>query len=88
MPDLKLAKLPDRVPVKITITVPPDLNQALLDYAAPYAAAYGQQEPVAELIPAMLAGFLGSDRTFSRVRGKSWSRLVRSRRASTSRNQR
>ena len=71
MPDLKLAKLPDRVPVKITITVAPDLNQALLDYAALYATTYGQQEPVAELIPAMLAGFLESDRAFSRVRGKS-----------------
>ena len=34
---LKLAKLPDRVPVKITISVAPELNQALADYAALYA---------------------------------------------------
>ncbi|MBU6445551.1 MAG: DUF2274 domain-containing protein [Alphaproteobacteria bacterium] len=33
MPELKLAKLPDRTPVKITITVPPDLNAALNQYA-------------------------------------------------------
>ena len=70
MADLKLAKLPDRVPVKITVTVAPDLNQALLDYAALYATTYGQQEPVAELIPAMLASFLESDRAFSKVRGR------------------
>ena len=37
------------------VTVAPDLSQALADYAALYAATYGQQEPVAELIPAMLS---------------------------------
>jgi hypothetical protein len=34
MVNLKLAKLPDRTPVKITITVSPDLNRALQAYAA------------------------------------------------------
>jgi len=34
MSDLKLGKLPDRTPVKITITVSPDLNQALRAPAA------------------------------------------------------
>jgi len=29
MPDLKLSKLPDRTPVKITITIAPELNAAL-----------------------------------------------------------
>jgi len=68
MAELRLAKLPDRTPVKITITVPPDLNQALLDYAALYSEVYGQAEPVAELIPAMLASFLETDREFGRRR--------------------
>lgn len=67
---LKLPKLPDRVPVKVTISVSPELNQALADYATLYAETYGQQEPIAELIPAMLATFLDSDRTFSRGRAK------------------
>lgn len=67
---LKLLKLPDRVPVKVTISVSPELNQALADYATLYAETYGQQEPIAELIPAMLATFLDSDRTFSRGRAK------------------
>ena len=68
MPELKLAKLPDRTPVKLTITITPDLHQMLQRYAALYAEAYGHQEPVAELVPAMLATFLESDRTFARSR--------------------
>ncbi|WP_294136939.1 DUF2274 domain-containing protein [Sphingobium sp.] len=68
MVDLKLAKLPDRTPVKLAITITPDLQSALNDYAAVYAQAYGREEPVAELIPAMLASFLDSDRNFARAR--------------------
>jgi len=68
MPDLKLPQLPDRTPVKLTISVLPDLNQALADYAGLYAQTYGRDEPVAELIPAMLAAFLDSDREFAKLR--------------------
>lgn len=65
---LKLPKLPDRVPVKVTISLSPELNQALADYATLYAETYGQQEPIAELIPAMLASFVESDRKFLKRR--------------------
>ncbi|MDT8760602.1 DUF2274 domain-containing protein [Sphingomonas psychrotolerans] len=65
MPNLKLAQLPDRTPVKLGISVTPDLHQALNDYAALYAQTYGREEPVAELIPAMLAAFLNSDKAFA-----------------------
>jgi hypothetical protein len=65
MADLKLSKLPDRIPVKIIIHVPPDLNQALGAYADLYRETYGDAEPVQELIPAMLARFLESDRAFA-----------------------
>jgi len=68
MADLKLGRLPDRTPVKLNITVLPDLHQALADYAALYAQTYGRDEPVSELIPAMLAAFLESDRSFVRNR--------------------
>jgi hypothetical protein len=68
MPDLKLAQLPDRTPVKLSIAVLPDLHQALSDYAALYASIYGREEPVIDLIPAMLAAFLESDRSFTRRR--------------------
>ena len=69
MGDLKLGKLPDRTPVKLAITITPDLQAALQDYAAVYAKTYGVEEPVAELIPAMLLAFLESDRGFLRARG-------------------
>lgn len=71
MPDLKLAKLPDRTPVKLSINVTPDLNQALTDYADVYREIYGQTEQVADLIPYMLRSFLESDRGFARSRPKS-----------------
>lgn len=68
MADLRLARLPDRTPVKLAMTVSPDLNRRLADYAALYAETYGKEEPVAELIPAMLEAFLDSDRAFQRNR--------------------
>jgi hypothetical protein len=68
MADLKLPRLPDRTPVKLAISVLPDLHKALTDYAALYAEAYGHEEPIGELIPAMLAAFLESDRTFVSAR--------------------
>lgn len=67
MPDLKLAKLPDRTPVKITITVQPELNAALRQYAEAYRATYGDAEAVSELIPFMLDAFLSSDRGFAKA---------------------
>jgi hypothetical protein len=68
MPELKLAKLPDRMPVKLTITVQPDLAQGLREYAAVYRAAYGEAESVEELVPFMLASFLEGDRGFAKAR--------------------
>ncbi|UCI32145.1 DUF2274 domain-containing protein [Mesorhizobium sp. B4-1-4] len=68
MADLKLRKLPDRTPSKITITVSADLSRALHDYAALYRQTYGESETVAELIPFMLSEFLESDRAFAKAR--------------------
>lgn len=68
MANIKLPQLPDRTPMKLTISVMPDLHQALTEYAALYAKTYGRDEPIAELIPAMLGAFLESDRSFSRTR--------------------
>lgn len=66
MTTLKLARLPDRTPVKLTIAVSPALHQDLCDYAAMYRDLYGETEPVADLVPGMLAAFLASDRAFTR----------------------
>ncbi len=71
MAGIKLGKLPDRTPVKITIAVTPDLARALGEYAEAYEAAYGKREEIADLIPAMLAGFLDSDRAFRGARPRS-----------------
>lgn len=68
MPNLKLAKLPDRTPVKITIAVSPELNKSLEAYADAYREAYGEEEKVCELIPFMLDGFLAADRSFAKAR--------------------
>ncbi len=68
MPDLKLSQLPDRIPVKMTIALLPDLHQQLTRYADLYRETYGREEPVSELIPAMLQAFLDGDRCFSRGR--------------------
>ncbi|MEJ0025934.1 MAG: DUF2274 domain-containing protein [Rhizomicrobium sp.] len=65
--ELKLQRLPDRNPVKITITVQPALNNALRAYADLYRESYGEDETIAELIPYMLQGFLESDRNFSKA---------------------
>ncbi len=71
MTGLKLSRLPDRTPVKMTINITPDLHQSLARYAALYAETYGREEPITDLIPAMLASFLESDRAFMRSRPKS-----------------
>jgi hypothetical protein len=70
MPDLKLAQLPDRKPVKLTIHILPDPETALTEYAAAYEETYGTRESVADLVPYMLRSFLDSDRGFARARRK------------------
>jgi len=65
---LRLAQLPDRTPVRISVSVEPELASALRDYAEIYGATYGMLEKPETLIPAMLENFLGSDAGFKRAR--------------------
>ncbi|GAA0547406.1 hypothetical protein FHS83_000864 [Rhizomicrobium palustre] len=66
--DLKLSKLPDRMPVSLKITLKPDLHRRLLQYAECYRATYGGEgEPVDELIPFIIEAFLDSDRAFAKA---------------------
>ncbi len=65
---MKLGKLPDRTPAKISVTLSPELNGALNDYAAIYRDAYGEAAFVADLIPFMLEAFLASDKAFAKAR--------------------
>jgi hypothetical protein len=68
MAAIKLPRLPDRSQVKLTIVMSPELKHVLDDYATFYRQSYGEEEAVVDLIPAMLAQFLASDRTFSKAR--------------------
>ena len=68
MSELKLGKLPDRKPVKITIMASATLDKKLNSYAEAYHAAYGEDEKVGDLIPFMLEQFLDGDRGFAKAR--------------------
>ncbi len=68
MTDIKLGRLPDRTPVKLTINISPDLQRDLTAYAAIYREAYGDEQSVSDLVPHMLAAFLASDRGFAKAR--------------------
>ena len=46
---MKLSKLPDRNPVRITFSAMPDLNAALQAYAEAYRAKYGETASVPAL---------------------------------------
>ena len=64
---MKLSKLPDRTPVKLTTTLMPHLAARLRDYADFNANTYGSREEVADLIPFMLEAFLDGDADFKRA---------------------
>jgi hypothetical protein len=67
MVELKLGKLPDRTPLKLSISIRPALHRALEDYARLYEQVHGAPEPIVELIPAMLESFLDSDKAFRKA---------------------
>jgi len=65
---LRLGKLPDRVPVRLTVTLTPDAAAALADYARIYCDTYGGDEKPEALVPAMIDHFLANDAGFKRAR--------------------
>ncbi|MGD9801431.1 MAG: DUF2274 domain-containing protein [Parvularculaceae bacterium] len=65
---LKLAKIADRTPVKLTLALDPDLHARLGDYARLYQEAYGDAARIEDLAPVMLQKFLDGDRHFRRAR--------------------
>lgn len=67
---MKLAKLPDRTPVKMNVVLMPTLAQRLREYADFYAETYGNKEEVAELIPFILEAFLEGDAAFKKGKKK------------------
>lgn len=65
---LKLGPIPDRNPIKLNIALPPEVHNALSDYAAIYKRDYGSEATVSELGALMIEKFLDSDSQFKRAR--------------------
>jgi hypothetical protein len=68
MADIRLARLPERTPIKLQIQLTPQLHADLQRYAHLYKEAYGQEEALGDLIPPMLASFLDGDKAFARAK--------------------
>jgi len=67
-PTLRISKLPDLTPVKLTISVDREIHQMLEDYAQIYNESYGDEVKPVALVPSMIAGFLATDNGFKRAR--------------------
>ena len=67
-PTLRIGKLPDLTPVKLTVSLDREVHQMLEYYARIYSESYGEAVKPSELIPSMIAGFLASDNGFKRAR--------------------
>ena len=68
---LKLDRLPNRKPVKLTITLEPETFDALEDYARIYAEEYGDEESVNVIASYMIGDFMEGDAAFKRRRKKT-----------------
>ena len=67
-PALRIGKLPDLTPVKMTVSLDREVHEMLEDYARIYGDSYGEAVKPAELVPSMIAGFLSTDNGFKRAR--------------------
>ncbi|MDR6623810.1 DUF2274 domain-containing protein [Caulobacter segnis] len=67
MPDLRLGKLPNRTPSKLTLSLWPELDERLRLYAERHSAQTGQVVSAADIAPHILADYIEGDREFARV---------------------
>jgi len=65
---MKLDRLPDRVPVKVTTSFAPGDHADLALYAQLYAETYGETVEPAGLVPSIVRAFLAGDAAFRRAR--------------------
>jgi hypothetical protein len=66
--NLRIGKLPDLTPIKMTVQFSPDVHHQLEDYARIYFESYGEKVGPAVLVPKMVASFLASDSGFKKAR--------------------
>lgn len=67
-PVLRIGKLPNLTPIKLTISLNREVYEMLEDYARVYGDSYGEAVKPAELIPFIIKGFLATDNGFKRAR--------------------
>lgn len=67
-PTLRIGKLPDLTPVKLTVSLKPEVHSMLEDYARIYGENYGEAVKPSELVPSMVASFLATDNGFKKAR--------------------
>ena len=65
---LKLGPIPDRKPVKLSLSLAPDVNDALNDYAAIHAREHGTEVKPGDVAGLMIERFLEGDTQFKRAR--------------------
>jgi hypothetical protein len=65
---MKLDKLPDRTPVKLTTSFAPEDHADLALYATIYAETYGEAAVPADLVPFIVRAFLAGDPAFKRAK--------------------
>lgn len=64
MTGLRLKKIADKTPVKITLSLPPEVHADLLIYAEIYRKEHGSQETQQVLAAQMIATFMQGDTQF------------------------
>ena len=67
-PALRIGKLPDLTPMKMTVSLDREVYEMLEDYARIYGESYGEAVKPADLVPSMVSGFLATDNGFKRAR--------------------
>lgn len=67
MPDLRLGRLPNRTPAKLTLTLWNELDEQLKLYAELHSAQTGVEVSAADIAPQMLADYIEGDREFARI---------------------
>lgn len=76
MPDLRLGRLPNRTPAKLTLTLWNALDEHLRLYAELHSAQTGVEVSAADIAPQMLADYLEADREFAKILKASKTKAV------------
>lgn len=65
---LKIGPVANRAPVRLSISLAPDIHDALADYARLHAQEFGRDIKLPDLAALMIERFLQSDAGFRRAR--------------------